>query len=75
MCGNEKETFHHFITECPRLLNDRAEIFKDYSGPDLSSDDWSVADVMKFSWINAVEEAYDAYMYYYDEDESMRDIT
>ena len=64
LCEDEKETFHHFITECPRLLSDRAEIFKNYSGPDLNSDDWSATDIMKFSRVTAVEEAYNAHMYY-----------
>ena len=45
LCENERETFHHFLTECPRLLSDRAEIFKDYSGPDLNGSTWSVNDI------------------------------
>ena len=67
LCENERETFHHFLTECPRLLSDRAEIFKDYSGPDLNGSTWTVNDIMKFSWTDTVEEAYNAFMYQYQE--------
>ena len=33
---------------------------------DLDSDDWSVTDLLKFSRVTVIEEAYNAHMYYYD---------
>ena len=51
----------------------RADVFKSFGGPVLCDGDWSVDDVLKFSYAPAVEEAYNAFMYYYggkDEDES-----
>ena len=71
-CESQWETFFHFITECPCMLSLRADIFKSFGGPTLCDGDWSVDDVLKFSYMPAVEEAYNAFMYHYgseDEDE------
>ena len=60
-CGTRKDTFCHFITDCPSLLGYRANIFYDYVGPKLDQDDWSVNDVFKFSFEPEVSEAIDYY--------------
>ena len=68
-CESEVETFHHYLTSCPSLLSYRADIFKDYAGPNLSQANWEVDDILKFSYLPEVEEAYNAHMYFYEEDE------
>ena len=66
---------HFFIflqNQCPCRLSLRSDILKSFGGPTLCDGDWSVDDVLKFSYMPAVEEAYNAFMYHYgseDEDE------
>ena len=52
-CNTEKETFFHFVTECPALWQSRRDFFLDY----IPSDDmeWKVQDLIDFSNIPAID--------------------
>ena len=58
-CYNPRETFYHYVTECPSLLTYRAQAFQDYNGPLM--EDWSPHEVMKFSEEREISEAIDYY--------------
>ena len=57
-CGHIRETFFHFITECPRFLSLRADIFLNYGGPNLIGEDWRAEDILTFSKENRIDYAY-----------------
>ena len=58
-CQTERETFHHFIKECPRLRSYRAQCFNHYEGPTLP--DWKPEDLLKFSRLQEISAAIDFY--------------
>ena len=45
-CGEENETFWHFVTECPRLQSHRTDIFLDKLP---QQDNWKIKQIMQFS--------------------------
>ena len=77
LCGEERETFYHFITTCPRLLSARAEIFCSWNGPRTEGCNWKVDDIIRFSMEPEVNEAFEFYgalgIAHYDSD-SDRDL-
>ena len=56
-CGDGNETITHFITKCPRLLRASREFFQDC--PPCNDMKWSVRDILHFSFIPGVNEAYE----------------
>lgn len=48
-CGEEPETFHHFVFECPALFHSRRRIFLDQL-PDRDMN-WSVKSLLEFSYL------------------------
>ena len=57
LCGEGDETITHFLTSCPRLMRKREEIFIDkLPTADMT---WSVRDLLNFSYIPGVNEAYE----------------
>ena len=68
-CDSDRETFHHFVTVCPSLRGYRAQLFKNYNGPDLSGT-WSVDDLVRFSYMSEIKEAINYYGYVRDMDGS-----
>ena len=51
-CRTERETFYHFIKECPRLRSYRAQCFDHYEGPALP--EWEPEDILKFSRLQEI---------------------
>ena len=58
-CGEEKETFFHFVTECPRLHSYRGQNFNNFNGPDLKK--WIPEEIVQFSNIPEISDAIDYY--------------
>ena len=54
LCGEERETFYHFATVCPRLHTSRTHAFLDT----IVSDDmsWSAQSLIDFSYLPAINE-------------------
>ena len=50
-CEEENETFHHFITSCPRLRQFRADTVGDFD-----SETWKTTQVLKFSYIPEIND-------------------
>lgn len=50
-CGEENETFHHFITTCPRLRQLRLDTIKHYK-----TDDWKINEMISFSQTREVND-------------------
>ena len=48
LCGEDNETFWHFVTECPRLRTCIEDIFLDKIS---EHDNWSIREIMDFSTI------------------------
>lgn len=69
-CQQEKETFYHFLHECPTFNSKRREIFLD----NMPSNDqsWSVDDLLRFSAIPPINDAlgarFDAEQFLQDEE-------
>ena len=57
LCGEEDETFIHFVRTCPRLHSSRVETF----GDKLPTNDmrWSVRNLIDFSYIPTVNRAFE----------------
>ena len=56
-CLEDVETFTHLLTDCPRFINKRREIFLDL---DLKTNEkWSVRDLLSFSTSDGIREALD----------------
>ena len=45
-CEEQNETFHHLITDCPRLRQFRTDNIKHFDG-----NSWKVAELLNFSYI------------------------
>ena len=45
-CGEQNETFHHFITDCPRLRQFRLDTVRDFT-----SNTWKSSQLLNFSFI------------------------
>ena len=58
-CGDSIETFHHFITDCPRFLTQRKDIFLDYAGPQLQWGGWNLEAVLRFAKLPDIMNAVD----------------
>lgn len=48
-CKEENETFHHFITKCPRLRQMRKDSIKPFT-----QGDWKAYDLIKFSFLKEI---------------------
>ena len=56
-CQEDKETFTHLVTDCPRLWKERRDTFLDrLPGSDMS---WSVRALLEFSYLPGVNEAFE----------------
>ena len=57
LCGEGDETVTHFLNACPRLVAGRREIFLDkLPTADMT---WSVRDLLDFSYLPGINEAYE----------------
>ena len=56
LCGEERETFFHFVTTCPRLRESRESVFLDKHVPDT----WTPEGLLEFARIPAVETLLDS---------------
>ena len=54
-CREDDETFYHLATNCPSFHLTQREVFKDKYP--IMSGDWNVRDVLRFSYIPAVNDA------------------
>ena len=57
LCESGQETITHFTTECPRLQTWRTDILK--AGTPTNDMKWSVRELLEFSYIPAINEAYE----------------
>ena len=53
LCGEEIETFIHFINDCPRLAIKRREILM--NEPIQGTNSWAVEHILEFSRIPAID--------------------
>ena len=70
-CRESRETFYHFIKECPRLREHRAKVFQNYDGPE--TDSWSPENMLCFSKIDVISDAIDYYDWMEEENDSVFD--
>ena len=56
-CGEDMETFHHFVFQCPALFHSRREIFGDCL-PDQDMN-WSVKSILDFSYLPHINRLFD----------------
>ena len=54
-CNEERETFHHLVSNCPCFISERAEIFKKHLN--AAEEDWNVKDLLTFSKIEKISDA------------------
>ena len=66
LCGAESESFLHFITTCPSLVQDRARIFQKSI---VTPCTWEVEEVMEFSRLPAISGFMDRYGFYTEDRE------
>ena len=57
LCGENKETFLHFLYECPRVRANRTDVFSD-SLPQADMQ-WSVQKLLQFSYLPAIDLAFE----------------
>ena len=50
-CEEQNETFHHLVTDCPRLRQFRTDNIKPFDG-----NSWSVAELLNFSYIPEIND-------------------
>ena len=48
LCGEILETFHHILTDCPRLRIAREQAWSEEEGDPEESQDWTVKDMIEF---------------------------
>ena len=56
-CGENNETFTHLALSCPRFINTTRNLFP--TGPPQNDLGWSVRSLLEFSYIPAINEAYE----------------
>ena len=59
LCKNERETFFHFITDCPALLNTRQSYLNYWETNQIT--DWNMDKIMSFSYVPIINDAIEFY--------------